>query len=124
MASVIFLLPGTAETARVAVNNTGAKSISLLESVVIDGSSSIPTLFMAPKPPAVAAILGSAAGVVLGTGLQKTCASFSGRSGGSAQTLILSSLVKVPLNIATRSSSLNPGTARIRSKGVRFHRAG
>ena len=48
----------------------------------------------------------------------------SGRSGGSAQTSILSNLVRVPLKIATRSSSLNPGTARIRSKGVRFHRAG
>jgi hypothetical protein len=61
---------------RVAVNNTGIKSISLLESVVIDGSSSIPTLFIAPKHPALAAISGSAAWMVLGTGLQKTCASF------------------------------------------------
>jgi|SRR6266576_1322944 len=76
MASVIFLLPGTAETGRVAVNNTGVKSISLLESMVIDGSSSISTLFAAPKPPPMAATPRSGTWMVLVTGLQKTCASF------------------------------------------------
>jgi hypothetical protein len=37
MASIIFAV--AAETARVAINATGVKSIALLESVVIEGSS-------------------------------------------------------------------------------------
>src|SRR5712671_3289218 len=85
MASVIFLSPGTADTARVAANNTGVKSISLLESGVIVGSSSIPTLFITPKPSALASISGGAAWMVLGAGLQKTRASFGpiGRIGSN-----------------------------------------